>query len=388
VRGPLYFVVPWYPERTVGGAEALARHTVEELRRRGVDARVLTTCVPDFRSDWGVNALPKGQAQVGGAPVERFPVDRRDWRLFDQVNLRIMRGEPVTEPEARIYVEESIRSRALEDRLARLEPGATCVYMPYLHGTTYWGLRARPGWLWACLHDEPYAHLPPFRDAFARAEGVLCNAVPEAALVRRLFAPRDEAVAAVGVGVETTVAGDAARFRAARGLEAPFLLYVGRHDHGKNLDGLLADFGRYRARGGRMQLVRVGAGALPVPSRLREAVVDLGVLPEQEKLDAGAAATALCVPGVNESFSIVLMESWLLGRPGLVNADCAVTSDHVRAAAGGLAYRDADELGACLDWFLEHPEAAARMGQNGGAYVRRNFDWDVVVARLRRALAV
>ena len=86
----------------------------------------------------------------------------------------------------------------------------------------------------------------------------------------------------------------------------PFLLYVGRHDHGKNLDGLLADFGRYRARGGRMRLVRVGAGALPVPSRLREAVVDLGVLSEQGKLDAGAAATALCVPGVNESFSIVL----------------------------------------------------------------------------------
>src|SRR5439155_6923953 len=140
---------------------------------------------------------------------------------------------------------------------------------PYLHGTTYWGLRARPGWLWSCLHDEPYAHLPPFRDQFERAEGVLCNAAAEAELVRRLFALPDGRVRAVGVGVETTVAGDAGRFRARHGLDDPFLLYVGRHDHGKNLDGLLADFGRYRARGGRMQLVRVGAGALPVPSRLR-----------------------------------------------------------------------------------------------------------------------
>ena len=75
-------------------------------------------------------------------------------------------------------------------------------------------------------------------------------------------------------------------------------------------------------------------------------------------------------------------------EPGLVNAQCAVTSDHVRAAAGGLAYDGPDELAACLDWFLVHPAEAARMGQNGGAYVRRNFDWDVVVARLRRALAV
>src|SRR5262249_46588172 len=122
----LYFVVPWFPERTFGGAEALARHTVEQLRRRGVDARVLTTCVPDFRADWGVNALPRGGGSVGGVPVERFPVDRRDWRLFDQVNTRIMRGEPVSEPEARVYVEENIRSRALEARLAGLEPDALC----------------------------------------------------------------------------------------------------------------------------------------------------------------------------------------------------------------------------------------------------------------------
>jgi glycosyltransferase involved in cell wall biosynthesis len=82
------------------------------------------------------------------------------------------------------------------------------------------------------------------------------------------------------------------------------------------------------------------------------------------------------------------MEGWLLGAPGLVNAGCAVTREHVRAANGGLAYADCDELGACLDWLIDRPEQAARMGRNGGAYVRRNFDWDVVVARLRRALAI
>jgi glycosyltransferase involved in cell wall biosynthesis len=386
--GRLYFVVPWYPTEPTGGAEFQARHTVQQLRRRGVDARVLTTRVADFRSDWGANALPTGAATVEGVPVERFPADRRDWQLFDQVNLRIMRGEPVTPPEARVYVEEGVRSRALEERLARLEPDAACVYMPYLHGTTYWGLKARPGWLLPCLHDEPYAKLRPFREQFSAALGVLCNSRAEALLVQRLFDLPETKVLAVGEGVDTTVTGDAARFRARYRINGPFLLYVGRNDHGKNLDRLLSDFARCLARGARMSFVRVGAGRLAVPDALRGRVLDLGFLPEQEKLDALAAASALCVPGVNESFSIVLMEGWLLGTPGLVNADCAVTSDHVRAAAGGLAYRGADELGACLDFLLDNPEAAARMGQNGGAYVRRNFDWDVVVARLRRALAV
>lgn len=194
----------------MGGAEFQARHTVQHLRRVGVDARVLTTCVADFRSDWAVNALPKGEARVGEVPVERFPADKRDWRLFDQVNLRIMRGEPVTEPEARVYVEESIRSRALEERLARLGPDETVVYMPYLHGTAYWGMRQRPGFLLPCLHDEPYAQLAPFREQFARATGVLCNSRAEAELVEQLFGVPG---LAVGEGVATDVTGDGARFR-------------------------------------------------------------------------------------------------------------------------------------------------------------------------------
>jgi len=61
---------------------------------------------------------------------------------------------------------------------------------------------------------------------------------------------------------------------------------------------------------------------------------------------------------------------------------------NVRSASGGLAYDGPHELGACLEWLLDHPEQAARMGRNGGEYVRRNFTWDVVVARLRRALGV
>ena len=64
---------------------------------------------------------------------------------------------------------------------------------------------------------------------------MLCNSRPEAELVRRLFGLPETAVLAVGVGLETAVGGDAARFRASHAIEAPFLLYIGRHDHGKKL---------------------------------------------------------------------------------------------------------------------------------------------------------
>jgi glycosyltransferase involved in cell wall biosynthesis len=386
---PLYVGVPWYPPNPAGGAERLARDTVRALRARGVDARVLTTCVADFRDNWGVDTLPKGSAIVDGVPVERFPVDERDWQLFDQVNLRLMRGEPVTDAEARVYVEENIRSRALERRLADLPPDARCVYLPYLHGTTYWGMRARSGWLLPCLHDEPYACLPQVRELFAAATGVLCNATAERDLVLRMFPDVAARTFAVGAGVAIDDAPRCAdRFRERTGIRGPFLLCVARKDHGKGVDVLLADFARYAARRQEVDLVLIGPGSIPVPAAARGRVHDLGFVDEELKRDAFAAALAHCSPSLTESFSIVLMESWLAGRPGLVNARCAVTRDHVLRASGGLAYDGADELAGCLDWLLEHPAEAARMGRNGGEYVRRNFSWDVVVARLRRAIGV
>jgi len=388
---PVYFVVPWYPDRPTGGAEFQAKHTLQQLRRHGVDARVLTTCVADFRSDWGTNALPVGSATLDGVPLERFPADRRDWRLFDQISRRVMRGEPITPAEAETYVEESLRSRALEARIAELPSETTLVYMPYLHGTAYWGMQARPGWLLPCLHDEPYAHEPPFRRLFERARGVLCNSPAERELALRLYRLEPARVLAVGEGVDTDVAWDGTPTP----VEPPYLLCVARKDHGKNVDGLLADFARGPATrrvparpGDRLRLALIGSGRLPIPPIVSDRVIDLGFQPEVVKRAAYAGALAHVVPGTQESFSLTLMEAWLCGAPALVNARCEVTRDHVRAAAGGLAYDGADELGAAVEWLLENPEAARRMGRNGGEYVRRNFDWSVVVARLRGALGV
>ena len=34
-------------------------------------------------------------------------------------------------------------------------------------------------------------------------------------------------------------------------------------------------------------------------------------------------------------------------------------------------------------YILEHPEAAAELGANGGAFVRENFEWDIIVEKYR-----
>ena len=56
----------------------------------------------------------------------------------------------------------------------------------------------------------------------------------------------------------------------------------------------------------------------------------LGMLSEQDKLDAMAAAAVLINPSPFESFSIVVLEAMLCGTPVLVNGRCDVLRGHVQ----------------------------------------------------------
>jgi glycosyltransferase involved in cell wall biosynthesis len=110
-------------------------------------------------------------------------------------------------------------------------------------------------------------------------------------------------------------------------------------------------------------------------------VHDLGFVPAQDKYDAMSAALFLCQPSKNESFSLVIMESWLCGKPVLVHAACAVTKDFAQRAEGGLYFNNYFEFEGCVRWLETHPEAAEQLGQNGREFVVANFDWNVVMKK-------
>jgi len=178
--------------------------------------------------------------------------------------------------------------------------------------------------------------------------------------------------------------GSAERFREAHGLTGPILLYSGRLEGAKNVPLLVRFFIEYKAeRGGPLKLVLMGSGPEVIPRH--PDIVTLGFRQGQAKLDAYAAATVLCQPSVNESFSIVVMESWLACVPVLVHAHCAVTRYHVQRSCGGLYFSSYVDFAAVLDWFMENDVLRRRMGENGRRYVNTNYNWDAVARRFRAA---
>ena len=98
-------------------------------------------------------------------------------------------------------------------------------------------------------------------------------------------------------------------------------------------------------------------------------------------------AAAFVHPGVYESFSIVLLEAWLAGRPALVNAGCGPTRQHCERSGGGIAFGRYADFEVGLDRLLADPALAAAMGAAGRAYVEDGFRWPTVIDRYTRFLA-
>ena len=386
------FVIPWYGEDIPGGAEMELREVATHLQRAGMDVEILTTCVREFSADWNENYYSAGTAVVEDIAVRRFPVRRRDTAAFDRVNRRLMEGQHLSLQEEKTFVEEMVNSPQLYEYLKDASDDyALYVFIPYMFGTTYYGMQACPekSVLIPCFHDEAYLYLRLFRQAYIQARGIIYNAMPEMELANKVYDFTTTEQICMGIGMDTNICADADAFRKAYRIQKPFLLYAGRKDAGKNVHTLLRYFAEYKQRHGDsdLQLVLIGGGSIELPASVRDDVYDLGFVSRQDKYDAMAAAELLCQPSHNESFSLVIMESWLCERPVLVHSQCAVTRDFARRANGGLYFRNYFEFEGCVQYILTHPEQARTMGQNGGAFVRENFDWDVIVEKYRAFFA-
>ncbi len=377
----LAFVVPRYGPRIVGGAETLARGLAERFASAGARVTVFTTCAENHFT-WE-NVLPEGESILGGVTVRRFRTNPRDLDRFNAIQGRIGEGLRTTLDEQIEWLSEGVASDALLDALAReKERFDAVVLLPYLFGTTYWAARVAPekAVLVPCLHDEPSARLHVFRFLFEGVQGFWFNAEAEARLADRLHGVGNRPHAIVGLGFEPEPAGDGARFRARHGLRGNYLLYFGRKEEGKGVPLLVDWFMRARGAGFLdAALVLAGDGTVELPSDSGGAVLNLGFLAPAEKRDAVAGALAVCQLSRNESFSIVLMESWLQGRPVIVHADCPVTREHCEASGGGVWVTDAAEFGAATAWLSRNPEGAAALGKAGRAYALERYGWDRVM---------
>jgi glycosyltransferase involved in cell wall biosynthesis len=391
---PLALVVQRYGTEIVGGSEALCRSVAEMLvPYRPVE--VLTTCARDYMT-WR-NEYPAGDAVLNGVLVRRFPVDYERGPRFHEVFGQMLGGLPMSaynQHKALLRAEFGRSTPAQQMDFLRLqgpystplldllktqhENYAQIIFFTYLYATTFYGSQLVPAAktvLVPTAHDEAPIFLPAYREMFARFPAHVFLTPEERQFVEETFAVGNARKATIGMPVELIGAPDADRFRARYGVAGPFLLYAGRIDPTKGCDQLLA-FYRAARRDLPLPLILIGNRVMDLPHD--SAIHYLGMLPEQDKLDAMAAATVLINPSPFESFSIVILEAMLCGTPVLVNGSSEVLRGHVQRSRAGLYYESGFEFVEALRLLLADEERRGRMGANGAIYVRRNYARDAV----------
>ncbi len=381
----LGFVIPWHGKNIPGGAEMALRDVTSHLHKAGIELEILATCVEKFTADWNVDFYEPGVTVEDGITVRRFRVRQRDVQAFDAVNAKLIAGQSLTDEEEKIFINEMVNSPDMYEYIREhKDEYGVFVFIPYMFGTTYFGALEclEKAVLIPCFHDEAYAYMNIFREAFSKVAGMLFNAKPEAELTEKLYDISDMETEVMGLGMDVDFTGDGARFRKKFGINEPFILYAGRKDSGKNIHTLISYFKHYkRFHGKDLKLVLIGGGEVEIPIGIQNEVIDLGFVDIQDKYDAYAAASLLCQPSKNESFSYVIMESWLMGRPVLVHSDCAVTKNFAIESNGGLYFMDYPEFEGAVSYILEHEDVAQLMGQNGRKYVIDNFAWDAMIKK-------
>jgi glycosyltransferase involved in cell wall biosynthesis len=375
-------VVQRYGADVTGGSESLARALAERLNPEG-PVTVFTTCARDYVS-WA-NERPAGESLEGGVRVRRFPAgETRDLAAFNRFAEPLYTRATTRDEEVEFLRRQGPLVPSLVEALEREKDRFRAVlFFTYLYYPTYWGLLAAPerAILVPTTHDEPPLRFSIYRELFARARAFAFLTPPEEDLVRSRFEIGERPALVAGMGVDAA-GPDVEAFRRAHHVARPYAVYAGRIDAGKGCAQMLEAYARYRQEAMEpLDLVLLGRLAMPEPRGA--GVRHLGFLPEGDKAAALAGATVVLCPSPYESLSIVLLEGFALGVPGLVNGRSAVLREHCHRSGGGLYYQDEDEFVEALLRLSGDAPLRQALGEGGRRYVQEHYRWETVLERYR-----
>jgi len=376
----LTFVIPWYGKDLNTGAEKQCRRTAENLKQNGFEVEVFATCSKEFQSDWS-NYYKEGKNVENNVMVHRFPVDKRDIEIFDSINYKLMNNISISSDEEITYIKNSINSSKLIDAIKEQKENRIYIFIPYLHGVTYFGCKECPekSILIPCFHDESYAYMEIFKQVLPKVQTMFFNSEPERKLAQKIY-KKLPSYFVTGEGVDSDFKPNPENFKTKFHLNR-FLLYAGRKDTTKNVPLLIDYYIKYVEKNGvKFDLVITGPGEIEIPKKYCDSIKSL-FLSLEDLHNAYSAALVTCQPSLNESFSLAIMESWLCSTPVLVHENCDVTKDHCIQSNGGLYFSSYDEFERCMNYFLEHEEERKLMAINGKNYVLDNFDWKKIIKK-------
>lgn len=377
MKKKIALVSPIFSPHISGGAEKLALNFAELLSEE-YDLEILTTNALDYIT-WK-KAIPTNLEHFGNILVRRFPVRKtRTIKSFNKFHAKLIQKMPdIQEEEMLEWIK--MQGPYCPDLIEFINKNHNTynafIFMTYLYYTTIYGIEKikEKSICVTTLHDEPPAYFPIFKKILTDEVTYSFNTPEERDLFKKIYAFEPSKYSVIGLHV------DPPRLTFISQPNFDYILYIGRIDAGKGVFTLIDQFQKWKSKyNSNLKLVLVGGGEHGLSS---EGIIFTGYISEEEKVNYIRHSLFLVNPSHLESFSIVVMEAWLLEVPVLVNRDSEILRAHCNRSNAGLYYSDQDSFSATMNYLLSSSEVRKKMGANGKRYVEMNYTREVVKKKL------
>ena len=186
-------------------------------------------------------------------------------------------------------------------------------------------------------------------------------------------------ITVTGMGAILAEKADSQAFKATYKTPDPIILFLAQHHSYKGYQQLLQAAPIVWKRFPEAQFVFAGPAIANSEKYFKNQdprIHRLGSLSLQDKSNALAACTLLCVPSSQESFGGVYTEAWYFDKP-VIGCNIPAVSEVIDHGINGyLVNQNPLEIADAICQILLNPNQALKMGQNGNQKLQAKFTWN------------
>lgn len=380
-------LIPTYLCEKKGGAEKVMDDIVRAMSL--AENIKFTVWSLNLRSYPPIEVWDKEQIRhdADNIDLEIFPID--PWHVLWPKFHSVMNSGTMSYLDAKLWLLTNMPSKKLDRALRRRSEEFDLIYAPhYFYGTTHrvTELARSKVVLHPYFHDEPAAWTMPIRQLIKRVDAILVNSGVEKAIIETGYGVGEFDMFEIGNVVEPlsydkSLSNDILRrFGITNGR---YLLYVGRVIDEKNLPQLLDWWSEVHSVTLDIDTLVIAGGGDKIATYKevygkRCPVTFTGGISEQQLGSLYDGCLAFVSLSHLESFSLVIMEAWLAGKPVIGHANSGAVAWHIERSGGGLLAENCGQFGYALAQLSQNEELRKKLSKNGKRYVEDKYSRSAV----------